>query len=240
MRRAALLLFDQSSSANCKTDRSLARSDPDSPVAYVVEGDEGDRALIVTGPWSREAEEVLLRGEVEALVLNYARGFEPDLERGELEFLDRRFGVRRLKLLDRGIVDLAPIYRLSDTLVELSIQSATSARLELEELPNLRKVAGDWELIGPSLRTLTRLREVITWRFDQPDLSPFEAHTMLERLTLKDAPSLESLHGLVEQQALRHLEIRSARQLKDISALLEVCPPLHMLGLRWTPMSRLG
>jgi hypothetical protein len=79
-----------------------------------MEGDAGDRTLVVTGPWSRQAEEMLIRDDVKALVLNCARGFEPDLERGELEFLDPRFGIRRLHLVDRGIVDLTPIYRLSN------------------------------------------------------------------------------------------------------------------------------
>jgi hypothetical protein len=68
------------------------------------------RTLVVTGPWSDDAEGVLVRGEADGLVLNYARGFRE----GNLEFLDRWTAVRRLNVLDREITDVGPIGRLGD------------------------------------------------------------------------------------------------------------------------------
>jgi hypothetical protein len=188
---------------------------------YVLEDTDGGRTLVVTGPWSPEAEQVLLRGDADALVLNYARGFVGDLERGELEFLSSRLRVRRLALLDRGIPDVRPLYRLSDTLEELSIQAAPEAELDLGQLPRVRKIAGDWGLIGPALGGLEHLREVSTWRFGEGDLTAFETHSDLERLTVKDAPRLESLDGLANHKALTHLEIRGAKRLSGISVLAE-------------------
>jgi hypothetical protein len=53
----------------------------------------------------------------------------------------------------------------------------------------------------------------------------------LERLTVKDAPHLVSLDGLATQEALRHLEIRAARRLGDISVLAERAASLEKLKL---------
>jgi hypothetical protein len=198
---------------------------------YVLEDTDGGRTLVVTGPWSPEAEQVLLRGDADALVLNYARGFVGDLERGELEFLSSRLRVRRLALLDRGIPDVRPLYRLSDTLEELSIQAAPEAELDLGQLPRVRKIAGDWGLIGPALGGLEHLREVSTWRFGEGDLTAFETHSDLERLTVKDAPRLESLDGLANHKALTHLEIRGAKRLSGISVLAETQARLEELTL---------
>jgi hypothetical protein len=198
---------------------------------YVIEEVNGIRTVVVTGPWSLDAEQVLLRGKAEALVLNYARGFEGDLERGELEFLTEHLGIRRLALLDRGIPDVSPIYRLRHTLDDLSIQAAPNATLDLEQLPGLQKIAGEWALIGPTLGALRHLREVSTWSYGESDLSAFEPHTNLVRVTVKDAPRLESLHGLASHDALRRLEIRGARRLGDISVLTDTEASLEELIL---------
>jgi hypothetical protein len=198
---------------------------------FVVEDVAGVRTLVVTGPWSHEASEALGHAGADALVINYARGFEADLERGALEFLDPRFRVRRLHVLDRGIDDVSPIYRLRGSLEELSIQVASTASLDLAELPGLRRLSGEWSLIRPSLAAISELTEIITWRFAEPDLVAFEPHARLKRLTVKDAPNLESLDGLTGSHGLRHLEVRSARRLADISTLVEVGSSLEELVL---------
>jgi hypothetical protein len=117
------------------------------------------------------------------------------------------------------------------TLWELSIQAAPTARFDLEELPHLRRVAGDWALIASTIQTLSALREVSTWRYDEPDLAAFHAHTMLERLTVKDAPRLQSVYGLGGHRPLSHLEIRGAKRLSDFSTLPELHTSLTDLRL---------
>ncbi len=69
---------------------------------------------MVTGPWSVEAARVLAGGDIDGLVLNYARGFCED----SLDLLDG-WPLRRPHVLDRLIVDLEPIGRL-EGLEELS------------------------------------------------------------------------------------------------------------------------
>ncbi len=82
---------------------------------YRIEDEEGGRTLVVSGSWTREAEQILVEGSVDGLDLNYAHGFcEPSLD-----FLDG-WPIRRLHVLDRSLVGLEPIARLSETLEELS------------------------------------------------------------------------------------------------------------------------
>jgi hypothetical protein len=136
---------------------------------YVFEDTSKGRNLVVTGRWSSDAEDALVRGKADGLVLNYARGFGE----ASLEFLASGWGVRRLKILDHEIVDLEPVGRLGDSLQSLSVEADAGAALDLGALPHLRWVASEWGLICPTLNRVDALQGVITWRFDDADLRPF-------------------------------------------------------------------
>ncbi|MCW3013025.1 MAG: hypothetical protein JWO02_117 [Solirubrobacterales bacterium] len=197
---------------------------------YVLEDSPDGRALVVTGPWSGEAAGVLVRGEADGLVLNYARGFCD----GSLEFLEG-WGVRRLNILDRGIVDLGPIGRLGDSLEALSVQAAPRAELNLGALSHLRSVAGEWALIRGTLGVVDALQSVITWRFDEVDLHAFRDHVDLERLTVKEAPHLQSLSGVADLPELAVLGVFLARKLRDISDVGERASSLRELEFEDCP-----
>jgi hypothetical protein len=194
---------------------------------YVFEDEPEGRALVVTGPWSDAATQALARGEADGLVLNYARGFEGS----DLEFLDQGLGVRRLKLINRGITDLGPIARLADSLEELSVQAAQGAELDLVALPHLRAVAGEWTLIRDTLSSLNGLRSVITWRFDEVDLHAFRDHVGLQRLTIKEAPYLETFKGVGDLPEVKVLDIVLARKLSDISDVAGITSSLREFKL---------
>lgn len=197
---------------------------------YVLEDTPEGRALVVTGPWSDDAERVLVRGEADGLVLNYARGFRE----GSLEFLDR-WAIRRLNLLDRGITDLEPIGRLGGSLEALSVQAAPTAQLDLGSVPHVRSVAGEWALIGDTLGEVDALQDVITWRFDEGDLHAFRDHVGLQRFTVKEAPHLESLSGTSNLPELAVLKVFLARRLSDISDVAELASSLQELELEDCP-----
>jgi hypothetical protein len=202
---------------------------------YVIEETPDGRMVVVTGAWSDEVEGVLLRGEVDGLVLNYARGFNE----GNLEFLSDHWGLRQLDILDRGITDLEPISRVGSSLEMLSVQAAPPAELDLQMLPHLRSVSGEWKLLCGTLSDLNELQSVITWRFDETDLHAFRDHVALERLTIKEAPYLESLSGLGDLVNLTALGIFLARRLNDVSEVsglvsleqleFEDCPSLDTI-----------
>lgn len=203
---------------------------------YVFEEVPDGRSLVITGTWSDAAAQALARGEADGLVLNYARGFSGV----DLNFLDARLGIRRLDLLDRGISDLGPVARLADSLEDLSVQAAQDAELDLAALPQLRAVAGEWSLIRATLGGVDHLDSVITWRFDEVDLHVFRDHVGLERLTIKEAPCIESLAGIGGLPELAVLSIGLARKLTDVGDVgglasslrefkLEACPAITAL-----------
>ena len=199
--------------------------------AYTLEDSPEGRWLVVTGPWAAETAGALRRGEADGLVLNYARGFE---ETG-LEFLDGGWGLRRLDVLDRGITDLAPIERLADSLEDLSVQAAPPAELDLGVLPRLRSVAGEWALIRSTLGEVDALESVITWAFPEADLHDFRDHVHLQRLTIKEAPHLESLSGVAGVPDLSVLGIFLARRLRDLSDISELSSSLRRFELQDCP-----
>jgi hypothetical protein len=198
---------------------------------YVFEEEPEGRTLVVTGPWSDAAAQALARGEADGLVLNYARGFSG----GDLEFLDGELGVRRLDLLDRGISDLRPIARLGDSLEELSVQAAQDAELDLAALPQLRTLAGEWELIRDTLASLDGLQSLVTWRFDEVDLHAFRDHLGVQRLTIKEAPYLESLSGVGGLPELAVFGVVLAGKLSDLSDVSALADSLREFELEDCP-----
>jgi hypothetical protein len=182
---------------------------------------------VLTGRWSSAAEKALASGEADGLVLNYARGFsEPDLQ-----FL-ASWGIRRLQVLDRKLTDLEPIARLSESLESLSVQAAPQAELDLGALPRVRAVAGEWPLLRDTLGRLDALESVITWRFDEIDLHAFRDHVCLKRLTIKEAPHLESLSGIADLPELAVLGIIGGPALHDITEVADPGRSLRELELQ--------
>jgi internalin A len=199
--------------------------------SYLLEDSAEGRSVVVTGPWSAAAADALLRGEADGLVLNYARGFSE----GGLEFLDGDWGIRRLDVLDRQVKDLTPIERFGDSLEDLSVQAAPLTELDLETLPRLRSVAGEWALLRGTLGAVAALERVVTWRFDEVDLHAFRDHFGLQQLTIKDAPHLASLSGVADLSELAVLGVLLARSLHDIGDVAGLASALRRLELQDCP-----
>lgn len=196
---------------------------------YVIEDTPEGRSLVVTGLWSGAAEQTLARGEVDGLILNYARGFS-----GSLDFLDAGWRLRRLSVLDRSLVDLEPISRLV-RLEKLSVQAAADAVLDLGPLLSLRSVSGEWALIGRTLSAVGQLEWLSTWMFGEVDLHAFRDHVGLKTLTIKDAPYLESLSGLGNLPDLAMLTIVGAQRLHEIDEVGELSASLRELKFEECP-----
>ena len=196
---------------------------------YVIEESPEGRTLVVTGAWSRAAERALARGDADGLVLNYARGFS-----GSLDVLDDGWRLRRLSVLDRSILDLDAIGRLT-TLEDLSVQAAADATLDLEPLGSLRSVSGEWALIGSTLGTVGQLEHLSTWMFGEMDLHAFRDHVALKTMTIKDAPYLETLSGVGNLPDLVVLKIIGARRLHEIDDVGELSSSLRELKFETCP-----
>ena len=205
-----------------------------SRVDFVIEESTEGRTLVVTGRWSREAENAIVAGDADGLNLNYARGFCE----GDLSFLGS-WPVRRLDVLDRSIGSLEPIARLARSLEHLSVQAAPDARLDLGVTPKLRYLAGEWPLLRPTLEAVSSsLCCLTTWKFDESNLLPLVEQSQLENLTVKDAGRLETLDGVSALSKLSVLGIHMARGLTDISALRY--PPPSLRELRFEYCSKLS
>jgi hypothetical protein len=184
------------------------------PNEFAVEEKPDGRTLVVTGPWSRGAHELVASGSISELVLNYARGFEEP----NLDFLES-WPVRGLEILDRRIRDLAPITRLGSTLQDLSVQATARSSIDLGSLPHLRTYAGPWEVVKASFHGPDALRNAVLLDYDEASLLPISVQPPMTRLEVKGAPMLESLDGAERFSRLGVLRVALARELLDLSAV---------------------
>ncbi len=206
------------------------------PAAFRVMTDVKGRVALAVGPqWVASAARELERRGIDRLHVTYRNGFQGD----NLDFLDG-LRIRELFVLDRSLRDVSGISALADTLDELYLEVHPDAELDLEHVPNIRRLEASWPAVGDSLSELRQLEELSTWEYDSPDLVLLSRHSTLASLSISRAPCLMSLEGLDQLLHLRHLTITSARELADISQLeaavalerlrFERCPEIRTLN----------
>jgi internalin A len=183
--------------------------------------------LVVTGDWSSTAEDALVSGQADGLVLNYARGFREK----SLEFI-KGLPIRRLRLLARTATDLTPIYELADQLEQLDVQSDLRATIELDRLPLLRSLSADWRQVQGSIRFVPGLKHLFLLGYLEQDLAVLSSLTALESLVMKDYPLARSLDGIEDLPWLSKLGVHLGRDLEDITASRRIRrPKLEVLQL---------
>jgi hypothetical protein len=184
-------------------------------MGFVLEDDPEGRTLVVTGNWTDRAAAALSDGVADGLVLNYARGYrEPSLE-----FLSS-WPVRRLKVLARTIKDIEPIYRLADTLQDLSLTTAPNAAVDCTRLPHLRSISvEDWTQLRDTLASANGLQQVAVYGYLEDDLLAFAQNVQLNSIRLKQAPRLQNLLGVEVLPSLENLQVAGAQRLHDLGSL---------------------
>jgi hypothetical protein len=75
------------------------------------------------------------------------------------------------------------------------------------------------------------LQRVITWRFDEEDLSSFAQSAALEHLVIKEAPHLVSLDGISKLRRVSHLAILLAERLQHTTAVASLGETLRHFEL---------
>jgi len=200
---------------------------------FILEDNPEGRTLVVTGTWTPEAARLLSSGEIDGLTLDCEKGFCEN----DLTFLEE-WPLHRLRIYDPLLADLTPISRFSQSLEDLSVRTASEARIDIAGFPRLRSLSCEWQLLrsprvqGRSLETLA------TWNFDEADFRPLSNHSNLRRLTIRDAPRLRTLRGIKALPSISVLGIHLARELSDISELSDTDPTLEELSFDFC--SRIG
>lgn len=200
-----------------------------------MESGKRGQNLVLTGDWNKRAARKLRSGNVDGLILNYARGFR---ER-DLSFL-KGLPVRRVQVLARTLDDITPLYELANTLEVLYLEAGSRAKIDLGRFPQLRVLASDWPHISDSIAAATRLEELHVGGLTGEDLTLFPALTNLTRLRLIDRPRLRSLHGLNQFPNLAALDVVSAWGLQDFSALRTEVNPATLCRLSLEGCSQLA
>jgi hypothetical protein len=108
---------------------------------------------------------------------------------------------------------------LGGRLSSLHVRTAADTELDLARLPELTALGAEWQDVAASIASATGLRDVYLGSYRGVDLQPLASLTGVERLMLKDRPSVRSLRGLGHLRSLKHLTIVLARHLSDIDDL---------------------
>lgn len=191
--------------------------------------------VVVTGPWNDEMRQAVESGVADRVVLNAALGYdEPDLH-----FL-QSLPVRELVILDRRIVDLAPIYPLAPTLERLAVEIHPTATVDVAALPNLRALGASWVQVAGTIAAGARLRRLAVAAYRPEDLTALAVLPALTSLQMKERPRLRSLRGLDAFPELERLGIFGASRLDDVTDLrgrdrltrleLEGCPRISSVA----------
>jgi hypothetical protein len=219
----------------------------------VIEDQPGGRTLVVTGPWTEDAEQAVRCEDVDGVWLNYARGYcEPDLS------FVHAWTIKRLLVLDRSVTDLKPLSRLGATLEELSFQASPGTPVDLVGLPHLREIAGAGAEVRDTLNAPAYLQRAVLFEYDEVNLQPLTIQPSLQEIQLKVASRLETLDGIAELPTISGLRIAAARELHDLAAvdsaaatlrhldfeacldIYEIQPLSRLAELRWLGISDCG
>lgn len=191
--------------------------------SYRLELDGEGITMVVTGKWTNNLSQLLAGGRADGLDLNYAKGFK-DTDLAVLQ----DWPIRRFRLLARTVKDLQPISRLAASLESLSVETASSATLDLTAFPQLTRLAASWSQIRMSISEAPQLKDLFILSYGESDLTALRWNSSLNQLTLKDRPRIRSLHGVEALPSLERLGVYSA-PLNDIDPLGHGVPTLHEL-----------
>lgn len=183
--------------------------------------------MVLAGEWRSQYGAVFESGRADGLVLNYALGFR---ER-DLRFLEG-LSIRRLAILARTLTDIEPVYSLSVTLEELSVEMGAT-EIDLTRLPILRKVSAEWAQISKTIDQVESLESITTHAYAGEDLQLLRSNAGLTAIRLRDRPKSRSLEGIEVFQQLRLLEMATA-PLDNLSPLTGASPLLAWLDLSYS------
>lgn len=212
----------------------------------VEKRDDGLEWLVPVSAWDESCRTTFQRRSIEALELNYARGFAGDLSC----LADVKDALRRLTVIDRSIVDLRPVAALH-LLTHLDLQ--VSHEVSALDLVSLRRLVSLAVSDVPGLRSAfecSALQDLFVDDYGREDLRPLRGLSELRSLDVANARSLTTLDGVERLTALRALTVRGATRLREVDGIVHLpllerltisgCRRLESLaGLREAPLRRL-
>lgn len=133
--------------------------------------------------------------------------------------------MRRLNVLDRGILDLTPVHDLGSTLEELRVQSAPGSHIDLALLPMLKVLSCGWDQVSSSIAHAEQIEDLFLSPYTEADMTPLRHLTSLRSLQMKQRPRVRSLDGVKAMPWLARLGIYGA-PLDDTSALARLSSPV--------------
>jgi internalin A len=115
------------------------------------------------------------------------------------------------------------------------VQGGRGAQLDLERLPHLSTLEGEWAIFQDTIASVAALDKFTTWGFSEGDLHALGGNPTLASLRLEESSRLQSLTGIEHLSDLTHLAILGAPVLDDIEAIRHMGSSLRELELESCP-----
>lgn len=172
---------------------------------------------VIDGVWHDDYASAMRRQSVNALELNYAKGWR----RSDLDFLAKLQFLRHLTLIDRNLNDDAAVGLLLQ-LQTLKLHTSSKKRIDLSGFRELFKFSSDWRRGFEGVFESRTLRELYLHAYTGADLNAVNSITSLENLSLTHARSSKFLtednHTIVSVRLGRFRHLTSPHSIRHFCA----------------------
>ncbi len=198
------------------------------PYQIVDDEHSAGRVLLVTGPWSADCALRLKLGDLQGVRLSYSAGFRgADLSflADFADFADFA-DLRSVEVYSHEVKDLSPLASLS-ALELVGLVTKAKTKLRAEWFTSLRVALIQWQKGMEGLLECKHLEYLNAVNYPFADITPLEALTKLERLSLTSR-KLVSLNGIEILSLLRDVDLYACPYLTSTEPL-DRCPNIVRL-----------
>jgi hypothetical protein len=182
------------------------------------------KGIMIEGEWSKAISDFIEKESIEALFLNYARGWKGK----DFSFLSELKSIKELDMIVAKAENLDSISGMHN-LEELNLAGFTRSEIDFTKLKKLRKCYINWWTGVSSILDCVSLESLYLDEVKIKDLSKIGLLKNLTSLTIANS-TVDSIEWVSKLPHLTKLSLLNCRQVKDLSAI-EACVNLKELTI---------
>lgn len=179
---------------------------------YEEKNSKRRKGLSVEGPWVDSITKYIRKNNIEALYLNYAKGWEPE----DYYFLSELDTIKELNIISSNGENVHLVGEM-EQLEELSISYEQDEDIDFSKLRNLRKCFLGYSYEMDTIFSLKELRELHLNELDLDDFSLISNLVNLDTLEISNS-TINDL-SVICSKDIKELSLINCKKIQDISSL---------------------